>query len=312
MRAFLFQQKRWQQQPTTSSRNQPVGLSFLQQLQQSCRWGRGRGTAPNSTRAIALLLGSEHAKDYNKALKLYRNRNGETSGFNLSYLKHAQHLESIHFPHYWRQGIDQAYLSATLPDRPRLLVCFTGRARALNMSIPCFHATARHHFDGLVYFVDRENDFYFACESALLKALDSLCELAPWHRVALLGTSAGGVMALRLEASAPIGRRLAASPPVLRDSRLLARLQNQGCRSLRHSRIFYASENPIDTPHYNHLRTTLPAHQFRRCVFDLSWASRSHGTLATVMQLGALDQQLRWLAEQDAPKELPTRSTFVH
>jgi hypothetical protein len=170
-------------------------------------------------------------------------------------------------------------------------------ARALNMPIPAFHAKAIKKFDGIAYFFDEENDFYTKTQSRLEYALHSLLEMAAWKNVALIGTSGGGTITLRLPDLPLIHRRISSSPPVLRDQQLLALLEREDFVTFQNSRIFFAYGNPTDTRHYKHLRDKLPANLFEQCVFNLAWASHSHGTLGTVMRLGALDDQLRWLSQ---------------
>lgn len=314
MKIFFYSGAEWLEQPH-AQRDEPFHASSHQQIDlssSSLNTGDAIGINPKEAgiRHIASRLRSDIAEDYNQALALYSKLKAGQRGFTFCFLTNALPLAECDFPCGWRSGIDQFYLSNDLPSHPRLLVCFTGRAKALNMPIPCFHATAIRHFDGIAYFYDHNDDFYIKREGLVIKAFLKLLDIAPWENIATLGTSAGGTMALRISPTLFRGRRLAASPPILRDLKLKKKLEDTKSRWLKRARIFYAKTNAMDRHHYEYLRKLLPESQFKRRVFDLSQASNSHGTLATLMQLGSLDQNLCWLAKKK-PEERTHNSAIT-
>lgn len=248
---------------------------------------------------VAQLLSNGTHHGYNQALRLNRRLGASPRTFGMAYLEHAKPLSRDQFPTYWRKAVFQAYLPEQAPESASLLICFTGFAKALNMPLPCFHSIARKAFDGIAYFFDEKNDLYTTDQARLEQAIAGLLKMAPWQRVALIGTSGGGTVTLRFPKHPLIKRRLSASPPVCRDLQLLKFLDQEDFQNFHQSRIFFAHGNEVDTRHYDHLRNKLPADLFERCVFNLAWASSSHGTLATVMQLGDLANQLQWLSQDD-------------
>lgn len=256
-----------------------------------------------SLRVLTRLLLTPNAASYNAALRIHRSlltrRNGEGAGDRLMpYLSHALPLKSESYPALWKQPVNQLYLKLDAPaEQARILVCFTGRAQGLNMPIPCFHATALQFFDGIAYFFDHCRDFYVSMENTIHSALEGIERLLPRSRLALLGASGGGTLVHRLLGSYQIGRRMSASPPIKEDGLLMEQLSQRNLTGFDHSRIFYAARNSIDQPQYETLQGLLPASTFSRTVYNLDWYSRSHGTLATVMELGAFSGQMKWLAE---------------
>ena len=244
-------------------------------------------------RKLVALINSSSCDDYNLAIKLHRQSGSIKSALNMAHLGRAQPLKQDHFPAYWRKYVPQLYIKADTPEHPRLLACFTGKGHDLNMPITFFHSVAIHKFDAIAYFFDERSDFYAA--ENVEEAFQDLLMMRSWQSVSLLGASSGGPMALRLMPHPLIKRRLAASPPVMRDPRLMKLLMEQRLESFDNSRIFFASINPLDNPHYQELKKCLPSSLFDRSVYDLSWVTISHGTLAAVMLLGVLPQQLDWL-----------------
>lgn len=247
--------------------------------------------------AKLILEGTHHG--YNKAIELNRYLGANNGPLGMSYLNHAKPLNSDDFPTYWNEGVFQAYLSKNSSASPLLLICFAGAGKGLNMPIPCFHSIAREVFDGIAYFFDEKKDYYKTSQAQVEQAVASLLEMSPWQRVALLGTSSGGSIALRFPSHRLIQKRLSASPPICRDPEILNLIKRKKFDHFRKSRIFFAAANKLDTRHFRHLKTCLPEDLFEHSVFNLTWASISHGTLATLMQLGALTKQLEWLTNDD-------------
>lgn len=276
MRAFLYQDGAWCEQPA-EEREHP----------------RPRQLA--SRRTIGRLLHDGSHGSYIEAL----GRRGEprTGPLAMPYLEHAQPLAPGSFPAHWRRPAYQAYLPDRQEGGQRLLICFAGIARTLNMPIPCFHSIANNVFDGIAYFFDRRKDYYVSIQDEVQKAIGSLLHFAPWSSVALLGTSGGASMVLRLPRCPMITRGLSASPSILRDAQVLGLIEGRDFSAFAASRIFFAAENKLDGRHYQHLKAHLPPAIFRKSVFDLSQASPSHGTLATLMQAGTLTDHLQWLAD---------------
>lgn len=254
-----------------------------------------------SLRALALLLRGNNHWSYNQALRLHRllrkGSHGERDPFGmLEYLQHALPLTAKDFPLHSHRQVDQIYLKQDLAREPNILICFTGMAAQLNMPIPCFHSLACRHFDGIAYLFDHYRDFYISRERQVLLALHDLQELMPGCKFSALGTSGGGTIVLRLPESLPFGRRISASPPVMSDPALMAQLGAGRLKDISQARIFFAPSNALDRRNFLHLQHALPREFFNQSVFNLDWASRSHGTLATVMALGALPSQLAWLS----------------
>jgi hypothetical protein len=254
-----------------------------------------------SVRTLALLLRRNNPRAYNQALRLHRLlrkvSHGERDPFGmLEYLQHSLPLTVKDFPLHSHRQVDQIYLRRDLGHEPNILICFTGMAAQLNMPIPCFHSLACRYFDGIAYLFDPHQDLYVSRERQVLSALQDLQQMMPGCRFSALGTSGGGTIALRLPESLGFGRRLSASPPVMRDPALLARLDAGCLKDIGQARIFYAPSNALDRRHFQYLQHTLPSELFDQTVFNLDWASLSHGTLATVMCLGALPSQLAWLS----------------
>lgn len=246
-------------------------------------------TGANGASAARLIVSGNH-RGYVEALQA-----GEGSGLlGLPYLKHCAPLTSAAFPTFWRESCHQAYL----PMRPggTLLICFAGFAKSLNMPIPCFHSIAEKVFDGIAYFFDERKDFYTTTHQAIENAVAGLMTFAPWHAVALLGVSGGATVPLRFAGHCLITKRLCASPSICRDPHVLNLIDRKELDVFSSSRLFFASKNRMDQRHYEYLKDQLPADVFDWSIYDLSWASPSHGTLATLLQIGQLAEQLEWLA----------------
>jgi hypothetical protein len=285
MRTLVYRNGDW--------REQPHGIEPPQSGQEEFKTINGNSNT-DRLRLTQLLLDGTHY-GYNKALQLYQNSDASIGSFGMSYLNHAKQLSSSDFPNHWSEPEFQAYLPQEISNNTLLLLCFTGVGQGLNMPIPCFHSIAKHVFDGIVYFFDVQKDYYTANQAQVEQAVARLLELSSWQRVALIGASGGGSITLRFPSHPLVKKRLSASPPICRDQQVLNLIKRRKFENFRKSRIFFAVGNKIDTRHYRHLKSHLPTELFDQSVFNLAWASESHGTLATLLQLGALSKQLEWL-----------------
>jgi pimeloyl-ACP methyl ester carboxylesterase len=294
MGTFLYRNGGWHEQTH--------GIDLPQKSQESFNAITYDSPVDSFSLIKLLLEGTHHG--YNKALALNKRFGSDKGSFDMSYLNHAKQLNPDDFPACWTEALFQAYLPEQISNKASLLICFTGRGGGLNMPIPCFHSLAREVFDGVAYFFDEDKDFYVANQAHVEQAVASLLELFPWKRVALLGVSGGGAIALRFPRHPLIKRRLSASPPICRDQQLLSWINHKKFDDFINSRVFFSYGNKLDTRHYRYLKAHLPAELFERSVFNLAWASESHGTLATLMGLGALTKQLEWLSNDTSPVQV--------
>lgn len=247
------------------------------------------------------LLKAPDVTHYNAALQCHRlfttDSQGTVDKIFWPCLRHALRLEPETFPSFWQQTVDQLYLKRNTTEKQfKILICFTDQGTGLNVPIPYFHSIAVQLFDGIAYFFDHDLDYYTSKEPLLCAAFNSIKRVAPESQFSFLGTSGGATAALRLSDGFQVVRRISASPPIGQDPQLKERLLQGKLEEFAHSRIFIAASNSMDQKAYWLLQDHLPAHVFSKTVYNLDWHSHSHGTLATVMELGALPGQLSWLA----------------
>jgi len=262
---------------------------------------RKRPASPH--RKVIELLWRKNVVDYNKALKIYSHAK-QKGILRMRFMDHAKPLRAADFPYLMGLGKAQLYLKEELPlSRAKILACFTGGDWQLNMPIPCFHSIAHHYFDGIAYFFDKTINYYEEIYPTILGAIRALGAIIPDPVISLLGCSAGASVVFRMPEEQPIFRRLSASPPFLRDPVVCEQLLQGKFRAIDNSRIFFAASNSMDTSHYEFLQSVLPPDMFREKVNNIDWISPSHGTLATIMAVGCLEDQIRWLSgvEESAP-----------
>jgi hypothetical protein len=291
MRAHFFSGGQW----VPVNRTRPIWPGFAIKAKHFLRLRLRKPPGSAHRRAIELLR-ENNAYAYNHALRLHKK--AKEKGFQrLYFLDHSLPLNSLEYPHFIGNSEAQLYLKDTRPTGPtRILACFTGWDKNLNIPIPCFHSLACHHFDGIVYFFDTTQSLYLEIFPLVLDAIHALQGVCPNPAVSLIGCSAGAGVLFRIQQFSFIQRRLSASPLLLRDQVYCEELRQGNLQGMTNSRIFFAASNSVDTPHYRFLQETLPAELFQQIVHNIDWLSFSHGTLATIMSIGRLNDQLGWLA----------------
>lgn len=295
MKAYLYSENDWI--PARQGPIQPTNWKGKLRnlwLRRSKLHTKKRPASPH--RQVIELLWRKNAADYNKALRIHSLT--KQKGFQrMKFMDHAKPLKGADFPYLMHLGKTQLYLKEERPLSPaRILACFTGGDWQLNMPIPCFHSIAHHYFDGIAYFFDKTINYYEDNFPSIVDAIAALGHITPDPVISLLGCSAGASVVFRMPEQQPIFRRLSASPPFLRDPVVCEQLLQGDFRSIENSRIFYAASNSMDRSHYDFLQSVLPPDMFREKVNNIDWISHSHGTLATVMAVGCLEDQLRWLS----------------
>jgi hypothetical protein len=242
------------------------------------------------------LLWKNNAVDYNKALKVHSLARHKGSQ-RMKFMDHAKAISASDFPYLMRLRKAQLYLKEDPPlSTAKILACFTDSNWTLNVPIPCFHSVAHQYFDGIAYFFDATINYYQESYPAVVNAIQALGAITPNPVISLLGTSSGASVVFRFPEKHSIFRRLSASPPFLRDPLVCEMLRQGDFHAIHNSRIFYAASNSMDSSHYAFLQSVLPPDMFREKVNNIDWISPCHGTLTTVMAIGCLEDQLRWLS----------------
>lgn len=265
--------------------------------------GQPSEQAANIHRAIVRSVLADTAEQYNQSRKLYQA--ARAKGYHrLPFMNHALPLDEATFPHGWRLTAPQAYVRDLNKKDAPVLVCFTGKSGLMDMPIPYFHAWAHRIFNAVVYLYDPTKNRYKESREGIIQAIRQLLNLLGSSKLHFAGVSYGASTALwchgRMDESRGV---LGTSPLVHIDDELSATILQNGHHALRGSHLFFSAENRLDNKSYNLLYEQLPAELFVKHVFNIGWASPSHGSMGTLMAMGCLGMQLLWLRHQPSESE---------
>jgi len=205
-------------------------------------------------------------------------------------------LSFFYFPYYYLNKKPQLYESKI--KNKKLLICFTGHAQQLNISIPEFQTYAFRHFQYVLYLYDNESNFYLNdFRSKVLTPIKKIIEILDINFISTLGTSGGGAAALSMFKYFNIQSCLACSPIIKANNELLESLNNNNYDFFKNSRIFFNSRAIQDVSSYKLLREKLPDLLFNENVFNINFLNSSHATLMILEKIGLLNYELNILTD---------------
>lgn len=182
------------------------------------------------------------------------------------------------------------------------LICFTGSTGRLNMPVQLFHCAVVGRFDALIYLRDPAKLLYTRGIAGLADSIPELGEwlrarLPPGCRLAVLGTSGGGIAAAHTAQALGARRLVLCSPPF--EHRGVCALPATGFDKVGRARLFLAAHNDLDRQLASLWRSAHRAPRIEHLDTD------SHGTLAHLAREGRLAGLIDWLAMGSAPALRP-------
>lgn len=196
-------------------------------------------------------------------------------------------VSAENFPALHARPISQLHIKNNREPK-KLLICITGHRRQLNMPIPLFHSKAWNHYDGIAYFFSKSKNFYNGEEDFVESQIMKLVELFRPIKLDLIATSGGGPLGMLLNNRLITGKKLIASPPVLRNDRSVKMIESKDYEPISNAKILFCSTAEEDSNHYQYMKTTLPACKFTEIVLDVSCNYKKHSTLLYALQSGIL------------------------
>lgn len=172
------------------------------------------------------------------------------------------------------------------------MICFTGNAQRLNVSVQLFQLLAAPYFDLLVYLRDDSKQRFVHGIRGVGSSLAALAaslrtQLARECHVAVLGTSSGGIAAARLGAALGVDRLALFSPEFsYQDNHAI-----DGHATLRAAgtRLYFAAASAMD----QELASTWAQSPLAASIRWLD--SSSHGTLAHLVYSSRFAKLAAWL-----------------
>lgn len=173
----------------------------------------------------------------------------------------------------------------------RVLICITGYARQLNMLIPLFHSLCWDAYVRIACFFTKSFDFYYGEEKRfyheLKKSLNYLIFKMWINRYFWWD---GGSLGLLLKSELINGRKLIASPPILRSQRFMEVMKKGNFDFLDDANVIFSAFDSSDKMHYDYMKSEIPPPLFSKTVQDVSKEYKKHLTFVYAAHSGMLHE----------------------
>ena len=166
------------------------------------------------------------------------------------------------------------------------------------MPLAVFHAYATRIFDGIVYFFDIDRAHYKDKKSDLSRCVDKLLTMLNPSSLGFIGTSAGACPAVKLYLENTESRIMAASPIFDRHPEITGRLLEIDDKKLQTSFKATYANNTVDMQ-YKNIYQNLTSKAGVSSIYDMTYISQSHASLASTLISQDFIDILKWLSGED-------------